>query len=1101
MTPERPTASPHLVIRASAGAGKTYQLTTRYLDLLRRLPDDTGPEAILATTFTRKAAGEILGRIFNRLAEAAEDPDSLRELNQDLRREGMEPEAGGRRERFRSLGPEQCLALLRKLVDSLHRVAVGTIDSFFNRVAQSFLFELDLPTDSRLAGEGDAIEEQLRNEAVEALLESGDELTGRVLEGLLLRQQRGKASRSVAESLSRLVGRLYNIYLEAPQPEAWSALQVPEPPDERELERVVSALAALEPELPRTTAEKPNATWKKVWQGVLEACRQGRWQQAASSTLVARAAAGDPDYARAAIDDAWRQPCSVIAQKAASEVLGELRQRTETAQQLLQRYDHHYRQLQRRRGVVTFADVTRRLARDLPGLGGEVVNELYYRLDGRIAHVLVDEFQDTSIDQWSVLEPLVDEVVASGDGSRSYFCVGDTKQSIYGWRGGCSELFDRVGNLYARQGLREASLNVSYRSSPVVLEAVNRVFGEMQQSALLKDAPAAAARWDAEFGTHLAVEKNRKLPGYVRYMTTVAGSEEAEPAEQGAEDGDDDGKGGDGAFPSAFDHESFVAERVAEICADSPGRSVGILVRSHKMAERLLHALESRGMRASGEGGNPLTDTSAVNAVLSAVLLGDHPGDSAAAFHLANSPLGEIVGLSRDNWRSQAGSVSRAIRAWLLQRGYAGTIADWTEKLAPSCDRRSLFRLVQLTVQADAYDAERTLRPADFVAEMESVRVEQPAAARVRVMTIHAAKGLEFDAVVLPELSSAWRAELNWLVERGEPAGPVTGVFYCHKQAALMSEQLGRAREAALGRERFEDLCTLYVAMTRARHALHLLVPALRLKKDGNLKTNTSSATLLLERLVPDPADRVRAAQAGQILYEIGDARWAETMGVASEAAAEELVSLSGPLVRRTKRPLRSFAVITPSSLESGGTVTGRDLLGLGAEEGRRYGSLMHAWFEQVVYIDQEGGLPGDALLREIAAREAPAATRQWVEERIAEFRQMLRRPAIAARLKKAGEAHLWRERSFAVRAGDAILRGVFDRVVVFEDDRYRPRSATIMDYKTDDVSPGNLERAVERYRPQLGAYRQALSAMLGLPRDAIECQLLFVCAGIVHSV
>jgi ATP-dependent helicase/nuclease subunit A len=113
----------------------------------------------------------------------------------------------------------------------------------------------------------------------------------------------------------------------------------------------------------------------------------------------------------------------------------------------------------------------------------------------------------------------------------------------------------------------------------------------------------------------------------------------------------------------------------------------------------------------------------------------------------------------------------------------------------------------------------------------------------------------------------------------------------------------------------------------------------------------------------------------------------------------------------------------------------------------------------------------------------------------------MLRRPAIADRLKKGDEAHLWRERGFAVRTEDGILRGVFDRVVVFEHADARARSAVIMDYKTDRISNQNLSQAVERYRPQLGAYRRALSAMLGLPPEAVECQLLFVCAGVVKAV
>jgi hypothetical protein len=268
------------------------------------------------------------------------------------------------------------------------------------------------------------------------------------------------------------------------------------------------------------------------------------------------------------------------------------------------------------------------------------------------------------------------------------------------------------------------------------------------------------------------------------------------------------------------------------------------------------------------------------------------------------------------------------------------------------------------------------------------------------------------------------------------------------------------------------------------------------MKKNGELSRLKNSATLLLDQLVEDPD---RAAEPMQVLYDKGDPQWADKIDVQREAAVEILPPISGPLVRETDEPMRSFAVTAPSSLEAKGTVRGNDLLGLSPDEGRRYGSLVHAWFEQVAYVDQEGGIPADSVLKETARREAPDMTDELLEQRLGEFRDMLKRPAIADALKKGEETRLWRERRFMVRTAAGIIRGSFDRVIIFDDAAGEPRSALIVDYKTDRVSTKTVGEAVERYRPQLHAYRRALSAMLGLPEDAIQGRLLFVCAGLVE--
>ncbi|HEY9155929.1 MAG TPA: UvrD-helicase domain-containing protein, partial [Opitutaceae bacterium] len=116
----------HELIRASAGTGKTYQLTNRYLRILFLTQE---PEKIIALTFTRKAAGEFFEKIFRRLADAAESPASAKRLGNEL---GL------------SLTAEDCLNALRLLLARLHQLQLSTYDSFFSRIVQTFPFELGL---------------------------------------------------------------------------------------------------------------------------------------------------------------------------------------------------------------------------------------------------------------------------------------------------------------------------------------------------------------------------------------------------------------------------------------------------------------------------------------------------------------------------------------------------------------------------------------------------------------------------------------------------------------------------------------------------------------------------------------------------------------------------------------------------------------------------------------------------------------------------------------------------------------------------------------------------------------------------------------------
>ena len=123
-------------------------------------------------------------------------------------------------------------------------------------------------------------------------------------------------------------------------------------------------------------------------------------------------------------------------------------------------------------------------------------------------------------------------------------------------------------------------------------------------------------------------------------------------------------------------------DEIAEIINGSGGHDVGILVRQNKTVGHIVSQLRQRGVRASQEGGFPLTDSAPVLALLSLMRLADHPADSLAAFHVASSPLGELVGLDRSSTEADQFDVSRRFRRDLADRGYGAVVGALARQLA-----------------------------------------------------------------------------------------------------------------------------------------------------------------------------------------------------------------------------------------------------------------------------------------------------------------------------------------------------------------------------------------------------------------------------------
>ena len=693
----------HTAIRASAGSGKTFQLTNRYLQLIAAGAE---PSTILASTFTRLAAGQIRDRILSRLAEAADVQVACDELADALQLPG--------------LAQSHVKAILARLAKRLHVMQIRTLDSFFAAIVRAFAIELQIPLGAEVIDEEQAA--ALRDEAIGLMLDEHD--PQQLIEMLRLLTQ-GASDRAITSRIDLTVSQLYELWREAP-PQAWEC--VPHVSGRLPPPQLVNAIKRLE-----ETACPGSDRWTSAFQKDCENARNWRWSEFLAGGLAKPIASGANTYGRSVIPDELINAYAPVVRHAIAELIGRVREQSLATRDLLAAFHQQYEKVKRRHRAVTFADLAGAMIR-AQDAGG--FDEISFRLDARLAHLLLDEFQDTSITQWNALAPLALEVTSVAPPDKSFFCVGDVKQSIYRWREAAPEVLDGISNLLS--GLEVRTLAKSYRSAPHIMEAVNHVFSSIELNAALADHPEAAAAWAAGFSPHETAKT--ELPGYVelRFCRRAADDEAADVIR----------------LRSA-------AELAAQLHQANPQISIAVLTRTNRAVGRLLYELGPSRLNVaggvSGRGGGPLTDAAPVNVILDLLQLADHPDDTVAAFNVGMAPM-DFGSPDRRWWNDcpERQRIARTIRRSLLDDGYGATVSSWVREIAATkaCDAREMRRLREFVALADTFDQTPTLRTRDFIRLVEQTRVADIQPAAVQVMTIHQAKGLEFDAVILAELGS-----------------------------------------------------------------------------------------------------------------------------------------------------------------------------------------------------------------------------------------------------------------------------------------------------------------------------------------------------------
>jgi ATP-dependent exoDNAse (exonuclease V) beta subunit len=1081
-----------LLIRASAGTGKTFQLANR---MLRLLFADQPPDHVLATTFTRKAAGEILERVLLRLAKATIDDQWLTQLQRELQPLKIQR--------------EHCQYQLARLCANLHRFRVSTLDSFYSQLAKSFSLELQLPPGWRLADP--YAETQLRDLAIQRLFEAQDHDQLKTLLSMLFK---GELDRSIQSQIREVVKNGYGLF-RVTQAEAWTPIAAPKSPSSADVDRAFQELQAVPVE---------NQKWKGAVQTLGRLIAAQDWEAILKQTLVQAIVPDDetqvPTYNRVQLTWPAIQSVNTIAQAAMSRELGLRREQSEATYQLLAAYDQQLNLVKRSTRTLTFDDIAFRLSqwfqatqsRDSSGDPPVALNvspkgrqtqlaRVSWRMDSRVDHLLLDEFQDTSPVQWEIVKPFAEAIAREGlRRDRSFFCVGDTKQAIYGWRGGVAEIFESVGSQLPH--VQDRPLVTSYRSSPVITEFVNEVFRNLDRhpSKQYGIGHAVADAWQRDFPEH---QTARSESGYVQFCNGPE-KKRANRNEEEIEDSDETLLG-------------WMAEEIESLARRAPHISIGVLARTNKDVANLIGFLRDRQLDASQEGGNPLTDSAAVELVLSLFHMADHPGDSVCAFHVQHSPLAHVLGM--DAGRT-GDTIAESIRTQVHLQGYGLAVSSFVNRLAPFCNQRDQIRLEQLISVAFRFEELREKRIRDFVRFVREQRLTLPNPSQIRVMTIHQSKGLEFDAVFL-SVDQAIMGPPPTLVARQEsPTSNPTGVLrYINKDIQrFLDQEWQDVFRSQAQRQLSESLSVFYVAMTRARRGLYLygvpqknpvmrwgsaLHSILRVSEEQRVMTKcqlVSRGDPLWYQPASSPEQPPNHPEATQRLPESIQSS-DEKEAPAAQTISIQLASVD-PLHVSRLRPTRR-----PSSADQPRIVPLRNALADNESMGAIVGTLIHRWFEEIQWIEDFEFQP--AAMRELAlATLTPdqmphVSLDYWLEQ----MEQLLQLDSVRLALARQRYAEwssqgitrieVHNERRLLEIMDGTLLRGTIDRLVVGYCG-HRPARAEIMDFKTDarnpslDLTAWELDRA-EHHRPQLELYRRIICQQLYLPSECVQLSLLLL--------
>ncbi|WFE74041.1 double-strand break repair helicase AddA [Roseinatronobacter sp. S2] len=1071
-------------LSANAGSGKTKVLTDRVARLLLR---GVSPQRILCLTYTKAAASEMQNRLFNLLGKWAMLPDHS--LSAELHKIGEVAASPD------SLA--QARRLFARAIEAPGGLKIQTIHSFCASLLRRFPLEAGLsPAFSEM---DDRSAHALRADVLDRLADTARHrdvfadlaaaFTGAEIDTLLM---------EICANAPAFTG-------DVPESALRDAFELPAGYDTAALCRDVflgaegDLMARLLPALDAGTVTDQKAADK------LRSLDFGADDVALlpvlESVMLTGSGAKEPFTAKigsfptkgtratlGALVDPLNDLMARVEAARVRRIALACTSRSLALHRFARAFLPSYAQAKAARGWLDFDDLITRTGQLLTD--PSVAQWVLFKLDGGVDHILVDEAQDTSPGQWRVIEQLAQEFTAglgARDGSRTLFVVGDKKQSIYSFQGADLQVFDRMQAQFRDRlaavdvRLNEALLAHSFRSSDAVLRSVDQTFRPPHDQGLggVPDHIAFFDRMPGRVDLWPVVEKPDK-PKDPEWFQPVDIMAEEHHTRQLAR--------------------TIAAElrRMIDMRTPIPVRGgarpmtegdVLILVRRRgPLFHEIISACKAAGLEMAGADRLRLGGEMAVRDLTALLSFLATPEDDLSLAACLRSPL---FGWSEDAlFRLAHGREGAFLWTCLREHGDAATLAvvddlraqtdflrpfDLVERMLTRHDgrRRLLARLGPeaedgidaFLSQALAYEQLETPSLTGFLCWLEHGDVQikrelDSAGARLRVMTVHGAKGLEAPVVILPDTADAAATERRQIFPVADTVAWRGGAK--GETPPLLQSAVDRLADARAQ----EDARLLYVAMTRAESWL-IVAGA------GTTKRDTCWHNLVAQGLAHTGAVRCEMPTGQGLRHQHQD--WPELAGDSgAHARAPDLASVPDYMWQPVAMQADTPKPLSPSRLGGAKALPGD--AGLDEEAAMLRGQQLHLLLEHLPLWDEaDWPLRAADLLA-----SSDAGTPADLHALLAEVRGVLSAPALAPIFGPDSLAEV----EITATVFNRPLAGIIDRLIVTEHD------VQAIDYKSNAVVPPSAADVPEGLLRQMGAYANALQQIF--PGRTIRTGLLW---------